>query len=142
MIAKNIISRLEKSFCRMWGFSALNKKNIEVYDYASELIDKPRAHLKLCLSQDETGLKITHDNTLLMIFKLTHHGMIAAGFVAKALGVDVPPIGEFSLARVSTGVLFRATSIAQLDYSNEASFQLLERWLDEAESQRGNMPKE
>ena len=68
--------------------------------------------------------------------------MIAAGFVAKALGVDVPPIGESSLARVSTGVLFRATSIAQLDYSNEASFQLLERWLDEAESQRGNMPKE
>ena len=68
--------------------------------------------------------------------------MIAAGVVAKALGVDAPPIGESSLARVSTGVLFRATSIAQLDYSNEASLQLLERWLDEAESQRGNMPKE
>ena len=29
----------------------------------------------------------------------------------------------------------------ELDYSNEASFQLLERWLEEADSQRGNITK-
>ena len=119
----------------------MNKKNVEINDYATELIDKPRAHLKLCLSQDEDGLKITHDNNVIMIFNLTHRGMLAAGFVAKALGVDVPPLGESILSRVSTGVLFRATSIAQLDYSNEASFQLLARWLEEADSQRGNITK-
>ena len=117
------------------------EQNVEIYDYASELLDKPRAHLNLCLLQDETGLKITHNDKLLMIFKLTHDGMLAAGFAAKALGINIPPLGESNLARVSTGVLFRATSIAQLDYSNEASFQLLERWLNEADLQRGNVPK-
>tara|TARA_Y100001936_G_scaffold205907_1_gene210061 strand:- start:334 stop:693 length:360 start_codon:yes stop_codon:yes gene_type:complete len=119
----------------------LNKQNVEIYDYASQLIDKPRAHLNLCLSQDESGLKITHENNVLMIFSLTHHGMLAAGFVAKSLGVNVPALGESNIAKVSTGVLFRATSIAQLDYSNEASFQLLERWLEEADAQRGNIKK-
>lgn len=119
----------------------MNKQNVEIYEYASELLDKPRAHLKLCLLQDEAGLKITHDDKLLMIFNLTYNGMLAAGFVAKALGVNLPPLGESSWARVSTGVFFRATSIAQLDYSNEASSQLLERWLNEADLQRGNKPK-
>ncbi|SVE56562.1 uncharacterized protein METZ01_LOCUS509416 [marine metagenome] len=121
--------------------SILNKQNVEICEYASELLDTPKAHLKLCLLQDETGLKITHNDKLLMIFKLTHDGMLAAGFVAKALGANVPPLGESSWARVSTGVFFRATSIAQLDYSNEASSLLLERWLNEADLQRGNTPK-
>ncbi|PZC42924.1 MAG: hypothetical protein DK302_001478 [Chloroflexi bacterium] len=120
----------------------MNKRNVEIYDYASELLDKPRAHLKLSLVQDETGLRITYNEKLLMLFNLTHDGMLAAGFVSKALGTNIPPLGETSWARVSTGVLFRATSIAQLDYTNEASFELLERWLSEADLQRGNKPKQ
>ena len=40
-------------------------------------------------------------------------------------------------ARVTTAVLFRALSIAGLDYANDASFVLLERMLEEAEMQRG-----
>ena len=40
-------------------------------------------------------------------------------------------------ARVSTGVLFRAMSIASLDFKVQESFVLLDRLLEEAASQRG-----
>ena len=67
---------------------------------------------------------------------LTRQGMAAANYMAKALGVGIPPLGETAKARVSTGVLFRAVSIASLDYDVEESFVLLERWLQEAALQR------
>ncbi len=69
--------------------------------------------------------------------RLTPGGMAAAGLVARALGVPVPAAGAEAAARVSTGVLFRAASIARLDLSNEASMPLLERLLEEAAAQRG-----
>ena len=56
--------------------------------------------------------------------------------MTRALGVHVPPIGESVKARVSTGVLFRAVSIASLNFDIEESFVLLERWLEEAALQR------
>ena len=54
--------------------------------------------------------------------------------------MKVPSLGEEALARVSTGVLFRVLSIARLDLSNDASFPLLERLLEEAAMQRGRNP--
>ena len=53
-----------------------------------------------------------------------------------ARSTGFPPLGETVKARVSTGVLFRAVSIASLDYDVEESFVLLERWLQEAALQR------
>ena len=53
--------------------------------------------------------------------------MIAGGFLAQALGVKVPALGESVNARVSTGVLFRALGICQLDFTEKASYVLLER---------------
>ena len=108
-----------------------------VSEYADELISVPRAHVVLQLRQDEGGLKLSHQDRLLVECPLTRGGMAAAGYMARALGVGIPPVGESVTARVSTGVLFRAVSIASLDFDNEDSFVLLERWLDEAESQRG-----
>ena len=105
--------------------------------YADELMSVPRAHLALDLSQDEDGLKLGHDGKFLIECYLTREGMLAGGYMAKALGVRVPPLGETVRARVSTGVLFRAVSIASLDLGNSESFVLLERWLEEAEQQRG-----
>ena len=57
--------------------------------------------------------------------------------MAKALGVAIPAAGKSVAARVSTGVLFRAVSIASLDLGIDESFVLLDRWLEEAEAQRG-----
>ena len=114
----------------------------QVFDYADELIEVPRSHLRLKLSQDESGLLVTHDDRPLIRCHLTRNGMGAAGFVAQALGVQLPALGEDTLARVSTGVIFRALSIARLDLSNEASFVLLERFLEEAAIQRGATPSQ
>jgi hypothetical protein len=109
----------------------------KVYDYATELMSTPRAHLRLQLSQDERGLNLSFEDNKLAKCYLTSDGMLAGGFLAKALGVSLPALGETVTARVSTGVLFRAIGIIELDYAKEESFILLDRLLEEAEVQRG-----
>ncbi|MCX8213134.1 MAG: hypothetical protein OTJ97_01250 [SAR202 cluster bacterium] len=108
-----------------------------IHDYANELLDTPRAHLALELKQGEGGLTLLYQGKTLVECFLTMEGMAAGGYMAKALGVDIPAAGESVAARVSTGVLFRAVSIASLDFSIDESFVLLERWMQEAEMQRG-----
>ena len=108
-----------------------------IFDYAEDLISVPRAHIKLELHQDPGGLKLLHQEKPLVEYRLTREGMAAAGYTAMALGVKLPPLGESVTVSVSTGVLFRAISISSLDFSNKESYELLERWLEEAELQRG-----
>jgi len=115
----------------------LSKTHTNVSDYAQELISVPRAHLPLVLRQDENGLALLHDGRMVVECYLTREGMAAAGFMAQSLGAKVPPLGKTVAARVSSGVLFRAVSIATLDFSNDESYVLLDRWLEEAEMQRG-----
>ena len=114
--------------------------DVEVSDRADELLETPRAHLALTLRQDEDGMIVALGGEVLVRCRLTPGGMAAAGLVARALGAPVPAAGAESTARVSTGVLFRAASIARLDLSNEASMPLLERLLEEAAAQRGGAP--
>ena len=111
----------------------------KVHDYAEELTSTPRAHLALELRQDDDGLKLLHRDRPLVECYLTREGMAAGGYMAKALGAPLPALGESVPVRVSTGVLFRAVSIASLDFSVEESFVLLERLLEEAEMQRGGI---
>ena len=110
-----------------------------VTEYAEELLDAPRAHLVLELSQDSEGLNLVYRDELLVQCRLTRQGMAAGAYMARALGVRIPALGETVRARVSTGVLFRATSIASLDFDEEASMIMLARLLDEAEMQRGGV---
>ena len=109
----------------------------KVYDYAGELMSTPRAHLRLELSQDDNGLSLSFEDNRLAECYLTSEGMLAGGFLAKALGVALPALGESVTARVSTGVLFRAIGVVELDYEKEESLVLLDRLLEEAEVQRG-----
>ena len=108
-----------------------------VTDYADELVSVPRAHLRMELAQDETGLALTHEGNTVVHCRLTREGMIAGGFLAQALGAKVPALGTSAPVRVSTGVLYRAMAVAGLDYSIEESYVLLERLLEEATAQRG-----
>ena len=108
-----------------------------VTEYADSLLETPRAHLRLELRQDEGGLSLFHEDRLLAECHLTREGMIAGGFLAQALGVKLPALGDSVSARISTGVLFRALGICQLDFTQEESYVLLERLLEEAETQRG-----
>lgn len=108
-----------------------------VHSYVDELLSVPRAHLRVDLAQDGEGLKLTYQGKALVDCYLTREGMAAGAYMARALGVRVPPLGSSVTARVGTGVLFRATAIASLDFGKEESMVLLERWLEEADAQRG-----
>ncbi len=108
-----------------------------VTDFGNSLLDAPRAHLRMTLSQDERGLTLTYEGREVLRCFLTPNGMLAGGFLTQALGVKLPALGESTPARVSTGVLYRALGVCQLDYSEEASYVILERLLEEARMQRG-----
>ncbi len=106
-------------------------------EYADQIISVPRAHVHVTLRQIKSGVTLLHDGRALTKCYLTRTGMKAARFMAQALGVHVPPLGESVEARVSTGVLWRAISISCLDFRRKESYDLLERLLEEAEMQRG-----
>ena len=110
-----------------------------ITDYAQILIDTPRAHLKLKIVQDNSGLKITHNEQLLIQCYLTVNGMAAGNYVAKAFGTQIPALGDSKDVRVSSGVLYRAIAIADLDFKEDASLVILNRLLEEADIQRGGI---
>ncbi len=120
----------------------MTSPHAEIADYADELLATPRAHLRLELTQDTDGLALLHDGRPLVRCFLTRQGILAGGFMARALGVPLPPLGETTHARVSTGVLYRAVGVASLDFDSEASHLLLERLLEEADMQRGGSSDE
>ena len=114
----------------------MSEPHTKVSDYAQELISVPRAHVRVELHQNERGLELMHNGRTLVECPLTREGMMGAGFMARALGVDIPALGQSVPARVSTGVLYRAFAISSLDFEKEESYVLLERLLEEAEMQR------
>lgn len=120
----------------------MNGSHTEVFDYADELMSVPRAHLRLELTQDEMGLSLLHEGRLLVRCFLTRQGMTAGGFMSKALGVKIPPLGESVQARVSTGVLYRAVGVASVNFDSEAASDILHRLLEEAEMQRSGSSDE
>jgi hypothetical protein len=62
--------------------------------------------------------------------------MWTAAFMAQALGVDLPPVGEAVTVQVSSGTLWRAVGISSLDLRKKEARVLLGRLLNEAEMQR------
>ncbi len=115
----------------------MTSRDVWVSEFGDGLIEQPRAHLRMTLAQDERGLVLSYQDREILRCYLTPNGMLAGGFVAQALGVKLPPLGESALARVSTGVLYRVLGVCQLNYSEEASYVVLERLLEEAQMQRG-----
>ena len=107
-------------------------------EYADEVISVPRAHVRVTLRQVKDGVTLLHQGRALTKCRITRSGMRAARYMAEALGVKVPALGESVEARVSTGVLWRAISISCLDFRRQESFTLLERLLGEARMQRGS----
>ncbi len=111
--------------------------DVWVSDYADELIETPRAHLRMILAQDERGIVLSLQGRELLRCFLTPNGMLAGGFVAETLGAKLPALGDSTPARVSTGVLYRTLGACRLDYSKDVSYIILERLLEEAKMQRG-----
>ena len=115
----------------------MSQTHAKVSEYAEELVSVPSAHLRLELRQDDSGVALLHDGRPLVECYLTRQGMAAAGFMAQALGVKIPSLGQSVPVRVSTGVLYRALGVSGLDFDKEGSYIILERLLEEAEMQRG-----
>ena len=107
-------------------------------EYADEIISVPRAHVLVTMRQVQGGVTLLHKGRALTKCYINRSGMKAAGFMAEALGVKVPALGDSVEARVSTGVLWRAISISCLDFRKKESFVLLDRLLAEATMQRGS----
>jgi hypothetical protein len=114
------------------------RDGVKIYDYADELMATPSAHIRMELRQEQSGLTLLHNGEKVVECYLNPEGMMAGGFMAQALGVPIPPLGESVPVRVSSGVLYRAIGVADLDYSVEESAIILERLLEEAELQRGS----
>ena len=69
---------------------------------------------------------------------LNRSGMNAAAAMAEALGVRIPPSGESVSTLASTGLLYRVLAISQIDFRNEAAFELAANLVEEAiDMQRG-----
>ena len=105
-------------------------------EYADELISTPRAHIKVTLRQSKQAVTLLHGGRALTKCYINRYGIRVAAFMAKAIGVNIPPVGSSVEARISTGVLWRAVSISCLNLRKKESYLILERLLEEASMQR------
>jgi hypothetical protein len=107
-------------------------------EYAYSLLERPRAHLRVELAQIADGVVLRHNGRLLTKVYLNHSGMNAAAAMAEALGVRVPPLGKSASTLASTGLLYRVLAISQIDFRNEAAFEVAANLVEEAvDMQRG-----
>jgi hypothetical protein len=103
--------------------------------YAERLLDRPVRDVPVVLRHGKGGVTLLHKGKAITRCHATAPGKLAAELVAMALGVPLPPIGESVKTSVSTGVLFRAVSIAGIDPRMPEAQPLLERLIHEAADQ-------
>ena len=108
----------------------------KAWTYAEQLLSRPQRNVPVVLRHGKGGVTLLHQGRALTRCYATATGRLAAEFVADALGVSLPPMGGSVMTSVSTGVLYRATSISNLDLRIPEAWQLLERLLIEATDQR------
>lgn len=107
-------------------------------EYAYSLLERPRAHLRVELAQVSDGVVLRHQGRVLTRVYLNRSGMNAAAAMAEALGVNVPPVGEYVSTLASTGLLYRVLAISQINFKDEAAFELAANLVEEAiDMQRG-----
>ena len=105
--------------------------------YADKLVSVPRAHVRLVLRQTKGGVTLLHKGRVVTKCYINRSGMRAATYMARALGVKIPSLGQAVETMVSTGVLWRAVTISDMDFRKEQSYPILDRLLSEAAMQRG-----
>ncbi|HIF13637.1 MAG TPA: hypothetical protein EYQ82_11690 [Dehalococcoidia bacterium] len=106
-------------------------------EHAYKVLEQPRAHMRLTLTQTNSGLSLYYDGRVMTRVFVNRSGLSAAAAMGEALRVRVPKLGESVDARVSSGVVFRVLALSALDYRNELSFQLATRLIAEARDMQG-----
>ncbi|MBF8267766.1 MAG: hypothetical protein HW388_1274 [Dehalococcoidia bacterium] len=104
--------------------------------YAERLLEVPSAHLRVTLRRGKGGVTLLHRGKAVTRCHASRAGTWTAAFMAQALGVELPSVGETVQAMVSSGVLWRAVGISSLDLRRREARVLLHRLLEEAEMQR------
>ena len=108
-------------------------------DYADDLISIPRSSITVTLRQTKNSVTLLHGGHALTKCHINRSGMRTATWMADALGVQVPPLGQQVQAQVSTAVIWRAVAISCLNLRKKESFPILERLLNEAQMQRDGL---
>ena len=108
------------------------------WEYTEKVLDVPRRRVHVVLKHGKAGVVLLHSGRVLTRCYPSRVGRSGAEFMARSLGVEIPRLGSSVDAFVSTGVLFRAISIASLDLRRSATHAILQRMLEEAEFQRGS----
>ena len=110
----------------------------KAWKFAEQLLDKPSGSVAVELRHGKSGVSLLHRDSRRVLTKCYHSriGRFAADFVAIALGLSLPTEGESAYTTVTTGVLFRAISVSNLDVRIPEARVLIERLLSEAAEQR------
>ena len=114
------------------------EERTKAIEQAHILFGTPRSHLRVEFRQTEDSVILTHKGQKLTGVELDDSGINAASAMAVALGIPVPPVGEFEETLASTGLLYRVLAISDLDFRSPTTFELASHLVDEAVSmQRG-----
>ena len=109
-------------------------KKIYISKYTEEILSVPKAHIALELLQDANGLKLKHDNQLLISTDLSIEGMKAGILMSLALGADIPSENQIVKINVTSGVLHKVVSVVSIDFGREGADQLLQALLEEIDT--------
>ena len=105
-------------------------------DYAEQVLARPRSDYQLTLRRGKSGTTLLYRGRALTKCHASRVGAVQAVFLAQALGVEVPALGESVTTHVASGVLYRAVAISSLDLRRSEARQVLRQLLEVAEMQR------
>lgn len=105
-------------------------------DYADTLLERPRGEIPLTLKRSKGGATLLHKGRAVTKCHGSRVGFLQATYMARALGVGLPPEGGKVRVKVSSGVLYRVVGISSLDLRLPEARELAAQMLATAEMQR------
>ena len=99
-------------------------------------IERPKSRMEIALYHGRGGLTLRYQGQVIARTHASTAGRLLAPYLARALGVELPPVGGKDTATVSSGVMYRVLSMSSLDLRREESVALLEYLLLEAAEMR------
>ena len=106
------------------------------WTYAQKVLARPNSSVEVEIRNNKSGISLLHNKRLLTKCYNSKTGNLSAYCMGLALGAPLPSQGESAFVTVSTGVIFRAISVSNLDMRVPEARILTERLLSEASEQR------
>ena len=106
-------------------------------DYAEQVLNRPGGETPVTLRHHRSGYTLLHRGRALTKTHASSVGELQAEFMAQALGVSPPGVGESVSTKVPGGVLYRAVAISSLDLRKPEARMVLDQLMRTAAMQRG-----